>query len=164
MTDRLSEDRPARQHPEIGVFDPHGETTPESRADDFDPDEFHDADTEIDLFGDGPDDEPNAGAVGLPCTRGPVHHSRPAYSLCAVKIERDQNYPETTDDPDYFVSGQELVRLHMRSLALAACDGYALQPSLLKRNFKLQLDDCTHLVVNDANGREVCRRPILAAA
>lgn len=117
--------------------------------------------------GDGPDDRPPTGpAAGLPCRmQAGVVAARPAYSLCAVVIEPDHDYPEHTDDLDYYSDGQELTGFDSEKGARAMCSAYALAPHVLPEHFTgFAIPKATHLVVNDRHGREVCRRPILRAA
>lgn len=139
--------------------------------DDFDDDDFddefdHDEDTPLvgtdgneDDGHDGDDEPPPAssGAMGLPChsDRSAAPKS-PPYTLCAVSL-RD-------DDPDEVLDGQDLVGLQTKSMALACCDGFSLRRDMLATRFKIDPTPYTHLVVNDHTGREVHRRPILAAA
>jgi hypothetical protein len=108
---------------------------------------------------DGDDDPPPAasGALGLPChsdvSRGP---KSPPYTLCVVTL--------CDDDPEEVQDGQDLIGLQTRAMAHACCDGFALRPDMIATRFKVDPGAYTHLVVNDHIGREVCRRPLLAAA
>jgi hypothetical protein len=138
---------------------------------DDDGDEFdHDRDTDLEgdesyadegdaERDDGDDDPPPAasGALGLPChsdvSRGP---KSPPYTLCVVSL--------CDDDPEEVQDGQDLIGLQTRAMAHACCDGFALRPDMIATRFKVDPGAYTHLVVNDHIGREVCRRPLLAAA
>jgi len=164
---------------EIHVFDPHAEQEgslpevptvlafPGVLADtDLDEEFFH-KDTDLD---DGDDDPPpaNSGAMGLPCHCDTSRFPKQLpFSLCAVEIVPDPFYGITTNDPDYIVSGQELIGLTTPSMALAVCDGYAVRPEMLATRFNIdpaRVAKFTHLVVNHSDGREFCRRQILRAA
>jgi hypothetical protein len=98
-----------------------------------------------------------ARALGLPChsdvSRGP---KSPPYTLCVVTL--------CDDDPEEVQDGQDLIGLQTRAMAHACCDGFALRPDMIATRFKVDPGAYTHLVVNDHIGREVCRRPLLAAA
>jgi hypothetical protein len=127
---------------------------------------IHDGDTKVDADARGSefdgydDDDPppaNAGAVGLPChsdaSQGP---KSPKYTLCVANMRED--------DPDEVQDGQDLIGLRSRSMAMACCDGYAMRPDMLAGRFGIDPSPYTHLVVNDDKGKELHRRPILAAA
>jgi hypothetical protein len=131
-------------------------------ADDFDPDDDTkvDADARGSEFDGYDDDDPppaNAGAVGLPChsdaSQGP---KSPKYTLCVANMRED--------DPDEVQDGQDLIGLRSRSMAMACCDGFAMRPDMLAGRFGIDPSPYTHLVVNDDKGKELHRRPILAAA
>lgn len=155
------------QDPEATQFHPHADYVPAhaGNPDDRDDDDDTDLADTVPVGDDGDDDDlppANAGAIGLPCTKGEVRHvaGRPNWSLCAVVIETD---PTDPTDTDYIRDGQELCAMHARSLAFAVCDGYALDRAHMERTFAVAVPGCTHLVVNNNVGREVHRRPLLVA-
>ena len=118
-----------------------------------------------------PDDfPPTPPAVGLACTR-PRRDTRfvPGYSVCAVRIIPDPDYPLGTNDPDYYEDGQvlrfypapaEKDEVEALGDAKQVCELYSHLPHELP---PLGVRP-THLVVNDHQGRELFRRPFMTAA
>lgn len=105
---------------------------------------------------DGPDDCPSGpAAVGLPCRKGGVLETGPAYTLCVAIIKPDPGYPTDTDDPDYIEDGQEMLHFDDFDAAREAAQKFAGHPERLPR---IDVHAVTHLVVNHRTGREVYRK------
>lgn len=108
------------------------------------------ADRDGNGHGDGPDnDPPPVSPIGALCRAArPEDAVATGFTLCAVTL-----WP---DDPAEILDGQAITRCPQRHDAETCCVLYAHMPSELPRmEFRP-----THLVVNDAKGREVFRQQI----
>ena len=75
----------------------------------------------------------------------------PAYTLCVVS-------PYPGGAPDEFLDGQALVGFDWEAEAITACRRYARDPARLP---PFDVPGAALLVVNDRDGNEVCRQPLL---
>jgi hypothetical protein len=91
-------------------------------------------------------------SMGVACGSAPRGvPAGPAYTLCVVS-------PYPGGAPDEFLDGQALVGFDWEAQAITACRRYARDPASLP---PFNVPGAALLVVNDRDGNEVCRQPLL---
>jgi hypothetical protein len=164
MTDDLSTWRDRELQPNHGPYS-QDHNTPVANGKSGQPDDDDDEDdTPLELIVPitsapdyDPEPDPIAPAIGPPCKLAVFTPRISPFSLCAVVIEAD---PDCPDDPENIVEGQIIRKFLGPKPAKAAMSGMASHRNLLP---PLGIQP-THLVVNDASGREVYRQAVRKAA